>query len=270
MAAPISILPSALADAAQARDAGDVDQRLRLAQPQLHQRNEAVAAGDAACLAAGRRQLRQRIVERRGALVVECRRNHAWPPLDDAPQLLGPQHHVDVLHAELAQRVDGRGDDARRRAERAGLADALGAERVHRRRRHRAVQLEAREVDRARHRVVHERSGQQLAVVVVDGLLDHRLADALRQAAVDLSLDDHRVDQIPGVVDGDELQQRRLAGLAIDLEHRDVAAERIGVVGRLEERLVAQPGLEPRRKRHRHVGERRRPPRTTCRAPARP
>ena len=48
----------------------------------------------------------------------------------------GPQHHVDVLDAELAERVDGRVDDARRRAERAGLADALGAERVHRRRRH--------------------------------------------------------------------------------------------------------------------------------------
>ena len=65
-------------------------------------------------VAVGRLQLRQRIVERRGALVVECgRESLRWPPLNDAPQLFGPQHHVDVLHAELAQRVDRRGDDAR-------------------------------------------------------------------------------------------------------------------------------------------------------------
>ena len=50
--------------------------------------------------------------------------------LDDAPQLFGPQHHVDVLHAELAERVDGCDDDARRRAERAGFADAFRAERI--------------------------------------------------------------------------------------------------------------------------------------------
>ena len=48
-------------------------------------------------------------------------------PLDDAPQLFRPQHHVDVFHAELAERIDGRVDDARRRAERAGFADAFGA-----------------------------------------------------------------------------------------------------------------------------------------------
>ena len=122
---------------------------------------------------------------------------------------------------------------------------------LHRRRRHRAVELEAREVGGARHRVVHERSGQELTVFVVDGFFDHRLADALRQPAVNLSFDDQRIDQVSGIVDRDELQQRRLAGLAIDFEHRDVAAERIGVVRRLEERLVAQARLEPSRQRHR-------------------
>ena len=70
--------------------------------------------------------------------------------LDDAPQFFGPEHHVDVLDAELAERVDRRGDDARRRAERAGFAHAFGAERIDRRRRHRGVELEAREIDRAR------------------------------------------------------------------------------------------------------------------------
>ena len=60
--------------------------------------------------------LRQRVVERGGARVVECRRRSRLPSVDDAPQLLGPQHHVDVRHAELGQRVHRRVDDARRRA----------------------------------------------------------------------------------------------------------------------------------------------------------
>ena len=45
--------------------------------------------------------------------VVECGRESRLASLDDAPQLFGPQHHVDVLHAELAQRVDRRRHDAR-------------------------------------------------------------------------------------------------------------------------------------------------------------
>ena len=73
---------------------------------------------------------------------------------------------------------------------------------------------------------------------------------------MNLPFDDHRVDQIPGVVDGDQLQQRRLAGLAVDLDHRDVAAERVGVVRWFEEGFVAQAGLEAFRQRHRHIRER--------------
>ena len=44
--------------------------------------------------------------------------------------------------------------------------------------------LEARELGRARHRVVHEVAGERVAVVVVDNLLVQRLRDALRDAAV--------------------------------------------------------------------------------------
>ena len=63
------------------------------------------------------------------------------------------------------------------RGDRAGLADALDAERVRRRRRLGAVGLEARELRRARQRVVDERAGDELAVVVVVDALVERLAD---------------------------------------------------------------------------------------------
>ena len=65
----------------------------------------------------------------------------------------------------------------------------------------------------ARHAVVHQRAGDELAVLVVDRALEQRLADALRDAAVHLALDDHRVDHGAEVVDrgpGDDLA---LAGL---------------------------------------------------------
>ena len=53
----------------------------------------------------------------------------------------------------------------------------------------------------ARHRVVHERAGHELALFVIDRVLEQRLADALRHAAVHLALDDHRIDNRAEVVD---------------------------------------------------------------------
>ena len=75
---------------------------------------------------------------------------------------------------------------------------------------------------------------QLAAVVVVDDLFEQRLRDALRDAAVDLALDDHRVDDVAAVVDRDVLLQIDAAGLGVDLDHRDVRAERPDEVGRIE------------------------------------
>ena len=69
-----------LADPGQARNASDVDQRLRLAQTKLHERDQTVTAGDELPLAIGRAKLRERVVQRRGPAVLECRRYHDRPP----------------------------------------------------------------------------------------------------------------------------------------------------------------------------------------------
>jgi hypothetical protein len=69
-----------LADPGQAGNACDVDQHFRFAQPKLHERHEAVSAGDELPRAVGRTQLRERVVERRRAAVLECRRYHDFPP----------------------------------------------------------------------------------------------------------------------------------------------------------------------------------------------
>src|SRR4029077_8307310 len=87
---------------------------------------------------------------------------------------------------------------------RARLADALDAKLVRRRGRDGAAQLELRELVHRRNEVIDHRAGLQLTgVFVVDDLFVQGLRDALRDAAVDLTLDDHRIDDVAAVVDGD-------------------------------------------------------------------
>src|SRR5262249_40758054 len=69
-----------LTDARQPGYARDVDERRRLAEAQLHQRHEAVAAGYQLRVTAGRAQLGDGVFDRGGAAVVECRRDHERPP----------------------------------------------------------------------------------------------------------------------------------------------------------------------------------------------
>src|SRR5205085_9412345 len=67
-------------DPRQARNPGDVDQQPRFAEAQLHQRDQAVAAGDQLSIAIGRAQLGQRVVDRSRAAVFEVVCDDAWPP----------------------------------------------------------------------------------------------------------------------------------------------------------------------------------------------
>ena len=85
--------------------------------------------------------------------------------------------------------------------QRAGLAHALEAERVQRRERLEVVDDACGGTSVARgQRVVHVAAGQRLARLVVADLLEERAADAERDRALDLALDDHRVDQPAAVV----------------------------------------------------------------------
>ena len=77
----------------------------------------------------------------------------------------------------------------------------LTPKRIGRARRHRHADRERRQVVGARHAVVHVARGHELAGLVVDRALVQRLADALRDAAMDLALDDHRVDDDAEIVD---------------------------------------------------------------------
>ena len=75
--------------------------------------------------------------------------------------------------------------------------------------------------------VVGERARHELARVgIVGHFFEQRLGDALGDPALQLAIDDHRVDDDAAVVDGDVLQQVNAARLGIDLHQTDVGAER--------------------------------------------
>ena len=105
-------------------------------------------------------------------------------------------------------------------------------------------QLEGRQVVGARHGVVHEARRQQLAgVLVVMHALQQRLPHPLRDTAMHLALDDHRVDDVAEIVGGDELDNLGRSGLRIDLDLTDVAAGREGEIGRIVKGAFLQSRL---------------------------
>ena len=67
---------------------------------------------------------------------------------------------------------------------------------------------------------------EAVALLVEGDVLHQRDADALGEAAVDLALDDHRVDAHAAVVDRDEAAQLDLARARVDVDDADVGAER--------------------------------------------
>ena len=105
----------------------------------------------------------------------------AAPPFFAGGRVSHPRRrrrHVDVIDAERLERVDQRVDHRRRRADGAGFTDALDPERVGLAGHLLKVSVDIRHRVGARHAVVHEAAGQELAgLAVVDLVLDQRLAD---------------------------------------------------------------------------------------------
>src|ERR1700745_1061520 len=156
--------------------------------------------------------------------------------LNGEPHVGRRQRHVRVCHAERGERVHDRvdhgggggggGGGARgpscgggaggggggggeraharvahggRRADGGGLADAFGADGMMGGRGDRHAEFRRGALKRRGQQVVHEGTAQAVADLVERDGLHQRDADAVGQAAVHLSLDDHRVDPDPAV-----------------------------------------------------------------------
>ena len=172
-AAPMATSPPSLADVAEARHPPDVDQRPRLARGEA----SSAAAGCARRRAAWRSSPSSRSsssassTRRRSVVVERAGIMPLLPPLAAwiARQTFsGVERHVDVLHAERAQRVETAlttaGVEPIVPASPTPLTPSgftgVGVTVL--------VELEVGSIVGPRHGVVHQRAGEELAVLVVD------------------------------------------------------------------------------------------------------
>src|SRR5262249_41683650 len=98
-------------------------------------------------------------------------------------------------------------------------------------------------LERGRDVVVQKAAAGDIAFLVVADFLIQGGPDPLGEAAVDLTVDDHRVDDVAAVVHRDEAPHLDLARAAVDVHHADIAAEGEGEVGRIVVVRRLQPCL---------------------------
>ena len=132
-----------------------------------------------------------------------------------AQQLRDPlrrDRHFEDTDAKRRQRIGNRVEYRRWRADRAALADTLGAGDARLGQRFQMMDFDGRDFGCGRHGIVGKRAGQYVAPIVINHLFVKRVGDALGDATMDLPLDDHRVDQTAGVLDDHEPLDRDLPG----------------------------------------------------------
>src|SRR5207249_12262006 len=105
------------------------------------------------------------------------------------------------------------------------LPDSLYAERVVRRRRDRGIRLNPWRLEGRGDEIFDQAVREEVPVLVVDGLLEHRLGQALQDSAVDLSFDNHRIDLVAHVIDGVVASDLHLARLPVHIDDADMATE---------------------------------------------
>ena len=94
---------------------------------------------------------------------------------------------------------------------------------------------------------MNEPDKQLPAVTVIDRVLQKRLADALHDAAVDLALQQQRIDDAAEIVDHSVAVDCRRTGIGIDLDLDDVAAVGKGLRRRHADVRGVESGLHARR-----------------------
>ena len=117
------------------------------------------------------------------------------------PDSTGRGWHVDVGHAQICERVDDGVDDRSWCPDGSELTAPFYTERIVCALGTQCLSVHHGDVISAWHAVIDERSGQKLArCFIIDALFAERLAYTLHQSAMDLTLDDHRIDDGADVI----------------------------------------------------------------------
>src|SRR5215813_10044032 len=96
-----------------------------------------------------------------------------------------------------------------------------------RRRRTSFISLPVGRLNRRRQQVIHKAALQDVTALVVLNLLVKRGPESHRQPAMNLSLDDHRINDVSAIIDSHKPSDLDLARTFIDINHADVTTERI-------------------------------------------
>src|SRR5262249_13561397 len=110
------------------------------------------------------------------------------------------------------------------------LTHTLRPEWMMRRRRTSLVSFPVRGLHRRRQQVIHKAALKDVTALVVLYLLVKGGTESHRQAAVNLTLDNHRIDNVSAVVDGHKASYLDLARTFVNVDYTDVAPKRIGEI----------------------------------------
>src|SRR6478672_3239539 len=172
-----------------------------------------------------------------------CQRGVWSSAPDRVPNICRRSRHIDVRYPKRTQRIEKSIDDRRWRCDRPGLADAFDAKRICCARDFDEFCHEIRQVSGTRHGAVHEAGGDDLAgIAVIYDLLQHCLPDALREAAMNLTLADQRIYHPPSVVHHRVSRDAGQSRLRINFDFADMAT--VGIIRGV--RPIAAAGLKPK------------------------
>src|ERR1700730_10865259 len=136
------------------------------------------------------------------------------------------------------------GRDYRGHRYRAALPATFHAQRIERTRGRNVIELDPWDVHRRGHKIIHKRAGEDLTCIVVNDFFEEGVADAERDPANDLAINNHGIDYIPKVLNRDILEQLYLAGPPINLNERNVTPSGERIRRRAEVRDSAHAGSE--------------------------
>ena len=155
------------------------------------------------------------------------------PPVSPATQRVG-RRHFDMLHAQGPQRIYDGVDDGGGSPGRPRFTDGLHTGRCVGAGNFEDLRRKRRQVVGARQGAIHEGARQQLPRIRVFHIpFKQCLANPLRDAAGQLTLDDHRIQCPADILRHDVVFQGHNAGLRVDLNLGDVAAIGIGRSSRI-------------------------------------
>ena len=182
------------------------------------------------------------------------------------PEPIERQRQLDVLAAE---RIGGRVGERGGSEHGASVAHALGTRGIHGRGGGHVADVYMGHLRSGRAQVFRECAGHEISRPVVHQFFVQRRAQAMREAAVDLALDDHRIEHRADVVHRNVFDDLDLSRGLVDLDCRKIGDEAVGHRGR--DAIGGVRAGERRRIEHESLGHSRADAGGhACRIPVRP